>query len=108
MEKSDNQASETQTVANEQPIQVQPIEQEQQPKPADAQSEQAELVADAQETEAQAAEKQKRNVSLIEAALYVAGRPLDLNEMCQVINSRSKKKAKKYADILIQEYVARG
>ena len=44
---------------------------------------------------------------LIEAALFVAGRPLDLNELCQVIGSRSKKKAQKYADALMQEYNAR-
>lgn len=44
---------------------------------------------------------------LIEAALFVAGRPLDLNELCQVISSRSKKKAQKYADALMQEYKAR-
>ena len=44
---------------------------------------------------------------LLEAALYVAGRPLDFNELCQVIGSRSKKKAQKYADILMQEYAAR-
>jgi segregation and condensation protein B len=37
----------------------------------------------------------------------VAGRPLDLNELCQVIGSRSKRKAQKYADMLMQEYAAR-
>ncbi len=124
MEKSDNQASETPAVA-EQSIQVQPAEpapiepapatvqpetpvQPEQPKPADPQAEQAELAADSQDTEAQVAEKQKRNLALMEAALFVAGRPLDLNELCQVINSRSKKKGKKFADLLIQEYIARG
>ena len=45
--------------------------------------------------------------ALIEAALFVAGRPLDVNELCQVIGSRSKKKAMKYAEMLIQEYNAR-
>ena len=53
------------------------------------------------------AERQARCLVLLEAALYVAGRPLDLNELCQVIGSRSKKKAKKYADTLTQEYAAR-
>jgi segregation and condensation protein B len=43
----------------------------------------------------------------MEAALFVAGRPLDVNELCQVIGSRSKKKAMKFADTLIQEYNAR-
>lgn len=61
-----------------------------------------------QETEqAQDAERKAHCLALMEAALYVAGRPLDLNELCQVIGSRSKKKALKYADTLIQEYAAR-
>jgi segregation and condensation protein B len=53
------------------------------------------------------AERKAHYIALLEAALYVAGRPLDLNELCQVIGSRSKKKAMKYADILMQEYAAR-
>lgn len=46
-------------------------------------------------------------LTLLEAALYVAGRPLDLNELCQVVGSRSKKKVKMYADILVEEYSKR-
>jgi segregation and condensation protein B len=57
--------------------------------------------------QAQDAERKAHCLPLLEAALYVAGRPLDLNELCQVIGSRSKKKAQKYADMLIQEYAAR-
>ena len=57
--------------------------------------------------QAQDAERKTHCLALIEAALYVAGRPLDLNELCQVIGSRSKKKAQKYADTLMQEYAAR-
>jgi len=52
-------------------------------------------------------ERKARCLALVEAALYVAGRPLDLNELCQVIGSRSKKKVQKYADTLMQEYNAR-
>lgn len=44
---------------------------------------------------------------LLEAALYVAGRPLDINEMCQVVGSRSKKRVMGYAEMLIQQYQAR-
>jgi segregation and condensation protein B len=44
---------------------------------------------------------------LLEAALYVAGRPLDLNELCATISSRSKKNVKKLVAILIKEYGAR-
>ena len=57
--------------------------------------------------QAQDAERKAHYLALLEAALYIAGRPLDLNELCQVIGSRSKKKAKKYADTLIQEYSSR-
>ena len=57
--------------------------------------------------QAQDAERKAHNLALIEAALYIAGRPLDLNELCQVIGSRSKKRVIKYADTLIEEYTAR-
>ena len=57
--------------------------------------------------QAQDAERKAHYLTLLEAALYVAGRPLNLNELCQVISSHSKKKAQKYADILKQEYAAR-
>jgi len=53
------------------------------------------------------AERKAHCLALLEAALYIAGRPLDLNELCQVIGSRSKKKAQKYVEALMQEYVAR-
>jgi segregation and condensation protein B len=53
------------------------------------------------------AERKAHNLALIEAALFVAGRSLDLNELCQAISSRSKKKAQKYADTLMQEYNGR-
>ena len=53
------------------------------------------------------AERKTHCLALLEAALYVAGRPLDLNELCQVIGSRSKKRAMFYVDTLIQEYRAR-
>jgi len=56
---------------------------------------------------AQVAIKLKQNLALIEAALYVSGRPLDINELGQVINSRSKKRVKKYTEIVMQEYIKR-
>jgi segregation and condensation protein B len=55
----------------------------------------------------QDAEKTRRSLALVEAALYVAGRPLDLNELCSILGTRSKKKAKKFANTLMQEYSAR-
>ena len=52
-------------------------------------------------------EKANKNLALLEAALYVAGRPLDLRELCSVLSTRSKKKTKKYIKLLIQEYSSR-
>jgi len=49
-------------------------------------------------------EKTKKDKVLIEAALYVAGRPLDLKELCSVLSTRSKKKTKKILKRLIEEY----
>ncbi len=51
--------------------------------------------------------KLKNSLALLEASLYVAGRPLDLNALCSVIGSRSKRKVKKIITMLIQDYTAR-
>ena len=51
--------------------------------------------------------KLRRDLALVEAALYVAGRPLDLKELCSVLKTRSKNKAKKLAQTLMQEYASR-
>jgi segregation and condensation protein B len=55
----------------------------------------------------QSKEKMQYDLELLEAALYVAGRPLDLNELCSVLKTRSKNKTRKVAKILIQEYTSR-
>jgi segregation and condensation protein B len=60
-----------------------------------------------EDRQAQQAEKGQLCLRLLEAALYVAGRPLNLNELCSVLNTRSKNKTKKYLKVLIQEYSAR-
>jgi segregation and condensation protein B len=52
-------------------------------------------------------EKMQYDLALLEAALYVAGRPLDLNELCSVLKTRSKNKARKLAKMLMKEYVSR-
>ncbi|MGQ9550854.1 MAG: SMC-Scp complex subunit ScpB [Candidatus Bathycorpusculaceae bacterium] len=49
----------------------------------------------------------QRELALLEAALYVAGRPLNLNELCSVLGTRSKKKVKKFLDALMREYAVR-
>jgi segregation and condensation protein B len=46
-------------------------------------------------------------LALVEAALYVAGKPLDLNELCASLGSRSKKNAKKLVTTLMKQYASR-
>jgi segregation and condensation protein B len=61
----------------------------------------------AEEKEEQTPEKIHSDLPLVEAALYVAGRPLDLNDLCSVLKTRSKKRARRTVDTLKQEYTAR-
>ncbi len=49
-------------------------------------------------------EKQKKDLAMLEAALYVAGRPLDINTLGYVIKTRSKKKVQQLARMLIEKY----
>jgi segregation and condensation protein B len=65
------------------------------------------LNLDASSEEKHATEKMQYDLALLEAALYVAGRPLDLNELCSVLKTRSKNKARKLAKMLMKEYVSR-
>ena len=123
MEKLNNPSNESQ-IELAKPIQIQPDEMEQQTistdktapssmQPKSISEQDSPLQSDQDDVEdkennaAQTVEKLKHNLALIEAALYVAGRPLDINELCQVVNSRSKKKIKKYVESVMQEYVAR-
>jgi len=46
----------------------------------------------------------KQKLALIEAALYVAGRPLDLKTLGSVIKTHSKMKTKMLASVLVKEY----
>jgi segregation and condensation protein B len=55
---------------------------------------------------AEAQERKRHNLVLLEAALYVAGRPLDINELCSVLTTRSKKKAEQFMETLMSEYAA--
>ena len=65
------------------------------------------LNLDASSEEKHATEKMQYDLALLEAALYVAGRPLDLNELCSVLKTRSKNKTKKLAKMLMKEYASR-
>jgi hypothetical protein len=60
---------------------------------------------EAQEAETQ--DKKRQRLVWLEAALYVAGRPIGINEVCQVLNTRSKKKALQMVKELIAQYAAR-
>jgi segregation and condensation protein B len=53
------------------------------------------------------ASRKAHHLALLEAALYVTGRPLDLNELCQVVGSRSKKRTQTYIETLMKEYAER-
>lgn len=48
-----------------------------------------------------------RDLALLEAALYVAGRPLDLKALASVLKTRSKKKVHRLAQQLIDTYKSR-
>jgi segregation and condensation protein B len=49
-------------------------------------------------------EKLKHKLALLEAGLYVAGRPLDLKTLANVVGTRSKKKIRKLARALVEDY----
>jgi segregation and condensation protein B len=52
-------------------------------------------------------EKLKRELALLEAALYVAGRPLDLKVLGSILKTRSKRKVQRLARMLMKEYERR-
>jgi len=52
-------------------------------------------------------EKQRRDLSLLEASLYVAGRPLDLKTLCSMLRTRSVMKVKRLAKMLSDDYKVR-
>lgn len=52
--------------------------------------------------------KARRDLVLLEAALYVAGRPLDLKTLASVIKTRSRRKVEMLARMLVEEYNGRG
>jgi segregation and condensation protein B len=51
--------------------------------------------------------KPQNDIVLVEAALYVAGHPLDMNELCSVLKTRSKARARKVVEKLVQDYLNR-
>jgi segregation and condensation protein B len=62
---------------------------------------------DANTRQEESRDKTHDDLLLTEAALYVAGHPLDMNELCSVLKTRSKTRTRKVVEKLIQEYVDR-
>jgi segregation and condensation protein B len=52
-------------------------------------------------------EKFAQKLALLEAGLYVAGRPLDLKTLGSVVGTRSKRKVRKLAKALVEDYEGR-
>jgi len=52
-------------------------------------------------------ENRINELALIEAALYVSGRPLTVSELCSVLKTRSQRKVKSLVKMLMQEYASR-
>jgi len=63
--------------------------------------------AEEQKEETKKEEEKKRQLALIEAALYVAGRPLDLKTLGRIVGTRSKRKVRELARTLMKEYERR-
>ena len=57
--------------------------------------------------EQQKLERFRQRLRILEAALYVAGRPLDINELCSALGTRSKRKCQRLIDALIKDYASR-
>jgi segregation and condensation protein B len=70
------------------------------------QTEKASPDSSSKDKEEQAQDKLS-DLSLVEGALYVAGRPLDLNELCSVLKTRSKNRARRTVATLMQDYANR-
>ena len=62
------------------------------------------MTENAQKSSEELKKKFDQQVALVEAALYVAGRPLDLKTMANVAGTRSKKKVRRLAKTLLENY----
>ena len=61
-------------------------------------------MSETQQIELSADERTKNQVSLIEAALYVTGKPLDVSVLGSILNMRSEEKIRKLAAVLKEKY----
>jgi segregation and condensation protein B len=65
------------------------------------------LTENEQKSSEELRQKFLRQVALLEAALYVAGRPLDLKTLANAAGTRSKKRVRKLAKKLVDDYMNR-
>jgi segregation and condensation protein B len=56
------------------------------------------------QSESEKRQKITKQLFLMEAALYVSGRPLDLRTLASVVGSRSKKRVRKLVTVLVENY----
>ena len=61
-------------------------------------------MSETQQIEPSADERTKNQVMLIEAALYVTGKPLDVSVLGSILNMRSEEKIRKLATVLKEKY----
>jgi segregation and condensation protein B len=61
-------------------------------------------LSETQQIEPSGDERTKNQVSLIEAALYVTGKPLDVGVLGSILNLRSEEKIRKLATVLKEKY----
>jgi segregation and condensation protein B len=61
-------------------------------------------LSETQQIELSADERTKNQVSLIEAALYVTGKPLDVGVLGSILSMRSEEKIRKLATVLKEKY----
>jgi len=65
------------------------------------------ITSDAEAGQGEKRSKPQNDLVLVEAALYVAGHPLDMNELCSVLKTRSKARTRKVVEKLVQDYLNR-
>jgi len=61
-------------------------------------------LSETQQVETSATERSKNQISMIEAALYVTGKPLDVGILGSILNMRSEDKIRKLAAALKEKY----
>ena len=61
-------------------------------------------MSETQQIETRPDERAKNQVSMIEAALYVTGKPLDVSVLGSILNLRSEEKIRRLATVLKEKY----